>query len=61
MSISYCEKHDISHDEDYQLECPRCEAESIEREALHDEAKEDPNSLESLIKSTGWSYKINNQ
>lgn len=49
MSISYCEKHDISHDEDHQTECPKCETESIESES-------NPNSLENLLNATGWEF-----
>lgn len=53
MSVSYCEKHDLYHDEDYQTDCPKCESESVEHEALQDE---DPNGMENLLKSTGWRF-----
>ena len=61
MSISYCEKHNIHHDEDYQIECPQCETESTERDYMEQKEKEDPNSLENLLNATGWAFHVSNK
>lgn len=49
MSISYCEKHDNSYDEDHDLECPECESEAVN--------KESPSTLKNLLKATGWEFR----
>jgi hypothetical protein len=59
MSVNYCENHDHFFDEDFTLECPKCEAESIQAEALKDGQGFDTTELDQesqtvTLKSMTW-------